>query len=38
MHSVEEAPRRHGTRLLVLWICWLLLAVFLIAAGVVSLR
>lgn len=27
----------HGQRLLVLWLCWILLAVFLFAAGVVGL-
>ncbi len=27
----------HGQRLLVLWMCWILLAVFLFAAGVVEL-
>jgi len=35
MANDRDEQKRHGQRVLVLWLCWLALAVFLIAAGVV---
>jgi len=32
----RDQASRHGQRVLVLWLCWVLLAVFLFVAGVVS--
>jgi hypothetical protein len=32
----RDQEYRHGQRVLVLWLCWVLLAVFLFAAGVVT--
>lgn len=32
----EQERARHGQRVLVLWLCWLVLALFLVAAGVVA--
>lgn len=31
-----EQPQRNGRRVLVLWLCWVVLALFLVAAGVVA--
>jgi len=35
MSDAPEDPR-HGTRLLLLWLCWIALAAFLFAAGVIA--
>jgi len=32
----RDAQKKNGQRVLVLWLCWLALAVFLVAAGVVA--
>lgn len=36
--KMSDAPddAQHGTRLLLLWLCWIALAAFLFAAGVVA--
>ncbi|MFK7742592.1 MAG: hypothetical protein AB8H80_19935 [Planctomycetota bacterium] len=34
----EGAPAANGQRLIVLWLCWIALAAFLIAAGVIGFR
>jgi len=36
MPNVQDQQRHDGHRVLVLWLCWLALAVFLIAAGAVA--
>lgn len=36
--QAQHEPQRHGQRVFVLWVCWVLLAAFLFAAGVVALR
>jgi hypothetical protein len=36
MIAAEQHKRREGTRLIVLWLCWLLLALFLGAVGAVA--
>jgi len=36
MANPRDEQRANGQRVLVLWLCWLALAVFLIAAGVVG--
>lgn len=33
--TVAEQPQHKGRRVLVLWLCWVVLALFLVAAGVV---
>ena len=33
--AVVERPQEKGKRVLVLWLCWVVLALFLVAAGVV---
>lgn len=38
MTATAEERKRDGQRVLVLWLCWLALAVFLVAAGVVAAR
>jgi len=35
MTPADARPRREGRRVLVLWLCWVVLALFLVAAGVV---
>lgn len=35
MSAEEQRDENHGRRVLALWLCWLALAVFLVAAGVI---
>lgn len=36
--TAAEQPHQKGKRVLVLWLCWVVLALFLVAAGVVVSR
>lgn len=36
MTPVETGQPREGKRVLVLWLCWVVLALFLVAAGVMA--
>ena len=35
MVNERDLQQRDGTRVLVLWVCWVVLTLFLIAAGVI---
>ena len=34
--EAERDAQKHGQRVLVMWLCWLALAVFLVTAGVMA--
>ena len=38
MGNEGDLQRRDGTRVLVIWVCWVVLTLFLIAAGVIWLE